>query len=148
MTPAELLSAIPQRPPFRFVDEIMEVDVDHISGRYTFPKTADYYAGHFPGWPITPGVLLLECMCQIGVVALGVYLFRQEYSEQEASKWTTVLCEANSEFVMPVLPGQTAIVRAQKVYWRRRKLCCDLQMEVAGQTVARARACGIGVPRA
>ena len=70
---ARLLELLPQQEPFRFVDEILEVDADHIVARYTFRRDADFYRGHFPGNPITPGVLLIEAMAQTGVVALGIH---------------------------------------------------------------------------
>ena len=57
ITGATLLELLPQQEPFRFVDEIVEVDEEHIVARYTFRPDADFYRGHFPGNPITPGVL-------------------------------------------------------------------------------------------
>src|SRR5437016_5573312 len=71
MTPAAVLDAMPHRPPFRFIDEILELDEDHIVAAYRYSADADFYRGHFPGNPITPGVLLLEAMAQAGVVAHG-----------------------------------------------------------------------------
>jgi 3-hydroxyacyl-[acyl-carrier-protein] dehydratase len=59
LTPAQLLDLLPQQRPFRFVDEIVEVDEQRIVGRYTFREDEWFYAGHFPGRPITPGVILL-----------------------------------------------------------------------------------------
>jgi len=58
LTPQEVLDLIPQQEPFRFVDEILEVDEDHIVAKYRFRPEADFYRGHFPGNPITPGVIL------------------------------------------------------------------------------------------
>ncbi|MEO1575848.1 MAG: beta-hydroxyacyl-ACP dehydratase, partial [Pseudomonadota bacterium] len=60
MTLDELLQAVPQQAPFRFIDTIVEVDDDHIVGRYTFRPDEFFYAGHFPGQPVTPGVILIE----------------------------------------------------------------------------------------
>src|SRR5438477_9477834 len=62
MTPAAVLDAMPHRSPFRFIDEILELDEDHIVAAYRYSADADFYRGHFPGNPITPGVLLLEAM--------------------------------------------------------------------------------------
>ena len=71
LNPEEVLELLPQQEPFRFIDEILEVDEDHIVARYRFRPDADFYRGHFPGDPITPGVILLESLAQVGVVALG-----------------------------------------------------------------------------
>ena len=75
LSPEEVLELLPQQEPFRFVDEILEVDEDHIVAQYRFRPDADFYRGHFPGDPITPGVILLESLAQVGVVALGIYIY-------------------------------------------------------------------------
>ena len=49
LSPDEVLARVPQQDPFRFIDEIVELDVDHIVARYTFREDADFYRGHFPG---------------------------------------------------------------------------------------------------
>lgn len=146
LTPREILDLLPQQPPFRFVDEILEVDDQHIVGRYTFRRDEWFYAGHFPGRPITPGVILLESMCQVGVVALGIYLFGLEHSVEEAREWTTLFVEAESEFLRSVLPGETVTIRGEKMFWRRHKLRCKVEMFAAdGTRVAQTTASGLGV---
>src|SRR2546427_11633971 len=77
MTPAAVLDAMPHRPPFRFIDEILELDEDHIVAAYRYSADADFYRGHFPGNPITPGVLLLEAMAQAGGGAAGLSPLRR-----------------------------------------------------------------------
>jgi len=74
LSPGELLARIPQQPPFRFIDEIVSVDAERIEARYRWRPEAEFYKGHFPGNPVTPGVLLIESMAQAGLVALGLYL--------------------------------------------------------------------------
>ena len=78
LSPAEVLARLPQRPPFRFVDEILELDEEHVVAAYRWREDADFYRGHFPGNPVTPGVLLIESMAQASVVALGIYLLEKE----------------------------------------------------------------------
>jgi 3-hydroxyacyl-[acyl-carrier-protein] dehydratase len=146
LTPAQLLDLLPQQRPFRFVDEIVEVDEQRIVGRYTFREDEWFYAGHFPGRPITPGVILLESMCQVGVVALGLYLFALEHSADEAREWTTLFVEAESEFLRSVLPGETVTIRGERLVWRRKKLRCRVEMFSAdGTLVAQTTASGLGV---
>ncbi len=146
LTPGQVLDLLPQQAPFRFVDEILEVDAERISGRYTFRKDEWFYAGHFPGRPITPGVILLECMCQVGVVALGIYLFAAERGSGGAREYTTLFVEAETEFFKSVLPGDTVTVRAEKIFWRRHKLRARIEMLAAdGTIVAQATASGLGV---
>jgi 3-hydroxyacyl-[acyl-carrier-protein] dehydratase len=146
LTPAQVLDLLPQQRPFRFVDELLEVDELRISGRYTFRHAESFYAGHFPGRPITPGVILLECMCQVGVVSLGIYLFALEHSAEEAREWTTLFVEAETEFFKSVLPGETVTVRGERIFWRRHKLRARIEMFAAdGTLVAQTIASGLGV---
>ncbi len=146
LSPARILELLPQQRPFRFVDEILEVDEQRISGRYTFRPDEFFYAGHFPGRPITPGVILLESMGQVGVVALGIYLFALDHSAEEASGWTTLFVEAESEFLRPVLPGETVTIRGERLIWRRHKLRSRIEMFGAdGVLVAQTTASGVGV---
>ncbi len=71
MSREEILAAIPHRPPFLLVDEIVERDETHIVCRKTFSGDEYFYAGHYPDFPITPGVLLCEAAMQAGAVLLA-----------------------------------------------------------------------------
>lgn len=150
-TPSQILELIPQRPPFRFVDELMEVDEQRISGRYTFRLNESFYEGHFPGNPITPGVILLEAMCQVGIVAHGLYLYALDSKRpdwmQAARNWTPFFTDSEVEFLQPVLPGQTIIVRGERVFWRRNKIRSRIQLFRDGQLAAQSTASGLGVYR-
>jgi 3-hydroxyacyl-[acyl-carrier-protein] dehydratase len=148
LTARQILELIPQQAPFRFVDEILEVDDQKIVGTYTFRKSESFYEGHFPGNPVTPGVILLEAMCQVGVVALGLYLMAKEESLEEVRLWTTMFSDAQVDFFKPVFPGDKITIRGEKIFWRRKKLRCRIEMFTAdGTLVAQATASGIGVKR-
>ena len=57
---------IPHRRPFLLVDRITQVGDDEIVGYKRFGADEPFFAGHFPGYPVVPGVLLVECMAQCG----------------------------------------------------------------------------------
>jgi len=148
-TPAQVLDLLPQQEPFRFVDEILEVADDHIVARYTFRPEADFYRGHFPGNPITPGVLLIEAMAQTGVVALGIYLVARERGVEEVRRVLTVFTDVSAEFAGVVRPGDTVTIRARKVFFRRMKLRAEVEMRKDdGSLVATATVAGMGIETA
>ena len=146
---ARILELLPQQEPFRFVDEILEVDDDHIVARYTFRRDAAFYRGHFPGNPITPGVLLIEAMAQTGVVALGIYLVARDKGIEEVRRVLTVFTDVTAEFTGVVRPGDTVTIRARKVFFRRMKLRAEVEMRLAdGSLVASATVAGMGIEAA
>jgi 3-hydroxyacyl-[acyl-carrier-protein] dehydratase len=148
MTPEEVLRAIPQQPPFRFVDRILEVDSEHIVGAYTFKPDEFFYRGHFPGDPVTPGVILTEAMAQTGVVALGLYLTAQALPADELSQWTTLFTECQMEFQLPVLPGENVTMRGTKMFFRRMKLKSQVELMLSdGRIAAEGTLAGVGVKR-
>ncbi|MGB5217474.1 MAG: 3-hydroxyacyl-ACP dehydratase FabZ family protein [Smithella sp.] len=67
----EVLAAIPQRPPFLFVDKIIARDGNAITTQRTLREDEYFFQGHFPGNPIMPGVLLCEACFQTGAILMG-----------------------------------------------------------------------------
>lgn len=65
------VSSIPHRPPFLFVDEIVEISETHIRTRKQADPQADFFRGHYPGRPVMPGVLQFECAFQAGALLIA-----------------------------------------------------------------------------
>jgi len=150
MTPAAVLAALPHRAPFRFVDEILELDDAHIVAAHRFDADADFYRGHFPGNPITPGVLLLEAMAQAGVAAHAIYLFAQQADGDAAqapgAPILPLFSEATVEFLGMVAPGERVLIRGRKLVFRRRLIRSAVEMtRENGATVCTGTLTGIGV---
>lgn len=147
LTKEEVLELIPQKPPFRFIDAILELNEEGIVAQYTFKADESFYPGHFPGNPITPGVVLLEALAQTGVVAYGIYLVSYQMPREEISKTLTVFTEAEVEFMGMVRPGDRITIRAQKEYFRRMKLRAKGEITLDnGTVVCQAAIAGMGVP--
>ncbi len=144
-----VLAAVPQQAPFRFIDEILEVDTEHIVGAYRFKEDESFYNGHFPGRPVTPGVILVEAMAQTGVVAFGLYLVMAQGREAElkSGNLTTLFTVIeNMEFTGMVKPGERVIIRGEKVYFRKGNLKAKVSMEREnGEPVASGVMAGMGV---
>jgi len=71
MTKKAIHDAIPHRPPFLLVDEIVERDEQRIVCRKRFTGDEFWFAGHYPDYPLTPGVILCEAALQAGAILLA-----------------------------------------------------------------------------
>lgn len=148
LTAEEVLALIPQQRPFRFIDRLVELSESTAVGEYTFRHDETFYAGHFPGNPVTPGVILVETMCQTGLVALGIHLLGMELPREEVAKTITLFTDAEVEFARVVPPGATVRINAEKLFYRRRKLKSKVELTLAdGTYVAGGTVSGMGVTR-
>lgn len=74
----EVLQAIPHRPPMLLVDRIVSRSEKSIQCSKTFRSDELFLQGHFPGYPLVPGVILCECALQTGAILLSEQLVGQE----------------------------------------------------------------------
>lgn len=89
MTLENILAKLPYSKPFHFVDELLHVDENSITGTYTYSEDLDFYKGHFSGNPVTPGVILTETMAQIGMVCLGIFLLKDNFNKDTVVAFTS-----------------------------------------------------------
>ena len=147
----EVLALVPQQDPFRFIDEIISLNEEEIIGAYRFRNDAFFYRGHFPGRPITPGVILIETMAQIGVVAFGMYLLARQKNirpSQVQSPLSLFSLADNVEFKGIVVPGERVIVKGRKMYFRKGAIKVDLTMERENsEVVCVGKLAGMGVAK-
>jgi len=91
---------LPHRYPFLLVDRIIEITENRVVGIKNVTINEPFFQGHFPGFPIMPGVLIMEAMAQVGGAAV---LTRKE----NVGKLAFFLSINNAKFRKPVLPGDT-----------------------------------------
>ncbi|SDR79092.1 FabA/FabZ family ACP-dehydratase [Gramella sp. MAR_2010_147] len=133
MDSKSILALLPYSKPFLFVDRILQVDENSIIGEYTFSPDLDFYKGHFKENPVTPGVILTECMAQIGVVSLGIYLLNAD--EKIFDEPRIALSSSEIEYLKPVYPGEKITVVSEKQYFRFNKLKCKVKMIDSGSNL-------------
>jgi 3-hydroxyacyl-[acyl-carrier-protein] dehydratase len=109
---SDVTNLIPHRPPFLFVDEIVSETPDSIVAKRTWRADEDFYRGHYPGAPITPGVLLCEAVFQTG----ALYLARQaQAAGAKPNEGVPLLAKINDvRFRNPVYPGDTITIEVKK----------------------------------
>jgi len=150
LTNEEVLELVPQQEPFRFIDKIHHIDDVSIKCSFTFRNDMDFYRGHFPGNPITPGVILVEAAAQMSVVSHGIWLVAKECERKEQiSEYTTLFSGIDmAEFSKTVLPGDTVIVEAKLLTWKRKRIKHEVIMKNSnGETVMTCVLGGFGVKK-
>jgi 3-hydroxyacyl-[acyl-carrier-protein] dehydratase len=112
MNPA-IADLIPHRPPFLFVDDIVSASATGLVARRTWRPDEDFYRGHYPGAPITPGVLLCEAVFQAG--ALFLARSRGGGTGIAGAGGMPLLARiSNVRFRNPVFPGETITIAVEQ----------------------------------
>lgn len=124
MSTEEIIALLPYSEPFLFVDEITTVSNKGITGTYTFKETESFYKGHFKNNPVTPGVILTECMAQIGLVSLGIYLLKER---ENLIDLKVAFTSSDLTFLKPVYPKEKVTVISEIEYFRFNKLKCSVK---------------------
>ncbi len=105
--PEDILRILPHRPPFLFVDRILECQPGvRALGLKCVAHNEPFFAGHFPGKPIMPGVLIIEALAQVGAIAL---LSLPEFAGRIAFFGGV----DDVRFRRPVVPGDTLQLEVQ-----------------------------------
>lgn len=127
---SEVLNHLPYKSSFRFVDNIIALDENGAVGEYSLKPGSFFYEDHFPGYPVTPGVIITEIMAQVGLVVLGIYLILNETGGNlpAGKKIFPLLTSSEVEFYKMVLPGEKVRVTSKKQYFRFNKLKCSVEM--------------------
>ena len=129
MTIEKIMAAIPHRKPMLLVDEIVEQSDDSIVCKKTFNADEFFFQGHYPDFPLVPGVILCECGAQAGAILLS--------SKVEGEGGVPVLTRMNDvRFKKMVRPGDTIQSEVQideivsNAFFLSAKITCDGQLSV------------------
>jgi 3-hydroxyacyl-[acyl-carrier-protein] dehydratase len=99
----EIHRRIPHRPPFLFIDEILNVSDSGAEASLTVKPEFPFFEGHYPGNPIMPGVLLCESVFQTGAVFLADLLDEESLTDESVTPVLSRIRDAR--FKRMVLPG-------------------------------------------
>ena len=143
----KILNYLPYKSSFLFVDNISKLNDDGVVGDYTLKSDSFFYEDHFPGNPVTPGVIITEIMAQIGLVVLGIHLMLNGEQVEGAvmdKDSFPLLTSTNVEFFKMVLPEEKVIVTSKKQYFRFGKLKCLIEMHnTANELIAKGTFAGV-----
>ena len=135
MERSEIEAMIPHRPPFLWIDRVEELEpgVRCVALKFVDPKDP-IFAGHFPGEPILPGVLIIEAVAQTAGVMLGSVSARTAH---ETEGGVALLAAVNRfKFLKPVTPGQELRIETKKLTEAGRMAYISGAVWVEGEIVA------------
>jgi len=108
----DIMTILPHRSPFLFVDRVKEITVDDkIIAEKDLSFDDHFFRGHFPGNPIMPGVLVSEALAQACGLLLGL-TWKEKTSSLSNRKHGLFLANVNIKFFTPAKPGETLRLEA------------------------------------
>ena len=137
-----IMNLLPHRYPMLLIDRVLEVEPrQRIVCLKNVTANEPQFTGHFPAYPLMPGVLIVEAMAQAG----GALLL-QEYPDRDNMLMVFTGIDG-AKFRRPVTPGDQLIIEVTVVNWRSRAVKMRGEVKVLGKLVAEATVTCQIVPR-
>src|SRR5271170_6037718 len=130
---ADIMAILPHRHPFLLIDRVIEITrMKRLIAIKNVTINEPFFAGHFPGYPVMPGVLVVEAMAQAG----GVLLLT-EIPDRE-SKLVFFTGIERAKFRRPVVPGDQLRIEVDVLNWRPRAVRMQGRCTVEGKLACEA----------
>ncbi|MBK3331869.1 3-hydroxyacyl-ACP dehydratase FabZ [Persephonella atlantica] len=133
----EIKKVLPHRYPFLLIDRILELDIENLKVKALKNVTAneEFFNGHFPEFPVMPGVLIIEAMAQA-----GAYLMIKKAKKEGVEENFTVLFAGidSAKFRKPVVPGDQIIFEIEGINIKKSMGKIKAVAKVDGQVVCEA----------
>jgi len=130
----EIQKFLPQRYPFLLIDKVIEMErFKRVVAIKCVTINEAFFQGHFPGKPVMPGVLILECMAQA-----GGFLLLQEIPDRE-KKLMYLASMSDVKFRRPVVPGDQLRIEANIITWKRDLCKIEAKAFVDGNLATEAK---------
>ncbi len=138
----EISRRIKQRPPFQMIERVLELTPgESARGTKNVSVNEPYFMGHFPGSPIMPGVLQIECAAQLCSLVV-------DDSAADENTIYVLLKVDNFKFIKPVIPGDTLEITVNKTRAAGGLTSFDAVLRVDGEVRAKGAMTFTAVPRA
>lgn len=124
----EIQQIIPHRAPFLWIDEVLEASDKAIHARKYLDPKLDVFAGHYPGFPVLPGILQCEAAFQAGALLIA------RIAPVGAGELPVVTRLNNVKFRRMVRPGETLDIHAEFVERLSAAYFLKARTDVDGQT--------------
>ena len=125
----QIQSFLPHRPPFLFVDKVLEMSDTHVVGVKNVTMNESFFVGHFPDEPVLPGVIEIEAMAQTG----GILVLN---TVPDPENYITLFLKIDDvKFRNKVVPGDTIVFVLELISPIRRGLCTMKGIAYVGEKV-------------